>query len=183
MSYQGPFNILDQRQLYGSKRKNLDADLHHNKQINLFFEQSSSSQRQAANLQNLNPQINNAHLGNNPHAATLNQNPSQSLLHSDNSFEGVVINGSSTLPRSVKQSPQVKKEKVVGQTKPNQLDPSKLPYDDGRIAGVETNYGTSPQLYKSDLNSLKPMRASVSPQDMLADTSIREATGSQLNYR
>ena len=31
-----PFNINDQANLYGSKRRNLNADLHHNKNVNIF---------------------------------------------------------------------------------------------------------------------------------------------------
>lgn len=57
------------------------------------------------------------------------------------------------LSRSVKQSPQIKKDKTVGLTKPNLLDPTKLPYDDDRIAGVETNYGISPGAYKVNLSA------------------------------
>ena len=30
--------------------------------------------------------------------------------------------------------------------KPNNLDPTKLPYNDDKIAGVGTNYGLSPEL-------------------------------------
>ena len=30
--------------------------------------------------------------------------------------------------------------------KPNNLDPTKLPYKDDKIAGVGTNYGLSPEL-------------------------------------
>ena len=43
-------------------------------------------------------------------------------------------------------SPSLRKNRAIGLMKPNNLDPTKLPQDDGKSAGVGTNYGLSPQL-------------------------------------
>lgn len=45
-----PYNINDQSYLYGSKRKNLNADLHHNKNHNIF--QDGYSTQEEANYSN-----------------------------------------------------------------------------------------------------------------------------------
>ena len=60
----------------------------------------------------------------------------------NNSFEAVADSVGTSLNRS----PSLRKNKAIGLMKPNNLDPTKLPYDDGKIAGVGTNYGLSPQL-------------------------------------
>ena len=39
-----PFNINDQANLYGSKRRNLNADLHHNKNVNIFTDGYSTQE-------------------------------------------------------------------------------------------------------------------------------------------
>lgn len=59
-----------------------------------------------------------------------------------NSFEAV----NDSDGRSVNRSPSLQKNKAVGITKPNNLDPRKLPYDDGKQAGVGTNYGLNADL-------------------------------------
>ena len=60
----------------------------------------------------------------------------------NNSFEAVAVGDS--VGTSLNRSPSLRKNKVIGLMKPNNLDPTKLPYDDGKIAGVGTNYGLSP---------------------------------------
>lgn len=62
----------------------------------------------------------------------------------NNSFEAVA----DSVGQSLNRSPSLRKNKAIGLTKPNLLDPNKLPQDDGKIAGVGTNYGLSPQLYQ-----------------------------------
>lgn len=58
----------------------------------------------------------------------------------NNSFEAVA----DSVGASFNRSPSLRKNKALGMMKPNNLDPTKLPYDDGRIAGASTNYGLAP---------------------------------------
>lgn len=58
----------------------------------------------------------------------------------NNSFEAVADSVGTSLNRS----PSLRKNKALGMMKPNNLDPTKLPYDDGRTAGAATNYGLAP---------------------------------------
>ena len=68
---------------------------------------------------------------------------------SNNSFEPV----NDSVGHSFNRSPSLRKNKMIGQTKPNQMDPSKLGmYDENKVAGVETNYGINPEVQNQSQN-------------------------------
>ena len=86
-----PFNINDQANLYGSKRKNLNADLHHNKNHNIFTD-GYSTQEELVNFQNDIGRVNNRNSAMN------------------NSFEAVA----DSVGNSLNRSPSLRKNKALG---------------------------------------------------------------------
>ena len=92
MAFSGPFNINDQANLYGSKRKNLNADLHHNKNHDIFSDGYSSLDR------------------NRVYEAGMNGIRQSNQVVSNNSFEGV----NDSVGISYNRSPSLRKNKIVG---------------------------------------------------------------------
>lgn len=104
MAFSGPFNINDQSNLYGSKRRNLNADLHHNKNHEIFSDGYSALDQRVKQYEPGNHGIRLAAVnGTVPHSNT------------ENDSQGQSFNRSPSLRKS---------DNLIGKTKPNHMDPS-----------------------------------------------------------